>query len=132
MWAWTKRKGVWGESPLPKFEKLPFHRAKTVSQCTSAGQLTGLKTIGELLSLKKGHRQKMFARQPLTSPKNLPKLRPWVCECTALTLAFCTSDWLPFSLALYTVIYTQVGIDKLPFKNGAADNVLGCQPTHTP
>ena len=39
--------------PLPYLENLPFRRAKTVVKCTSAGQLTGPRTTGELLLLKK-------------------------------------------------------------------------------
>ena len=40
--------------------------AKMVVECISAWQLTGPRTIGQLLLLEKGHRQKRFAEQPLT------------------------------------------------------------------
>ena len=42
--------GVWGCSPPPR--KLPFRKAKRVVNCNSAGQLTGPRTIRELLFLK--------------------------------------------------------------------------------
>ena len=48
MQSGTKLKGVWG-SCSPNLENLPHRMAKTVVQCTSAGQLTGPRTIGELL-----------------------------------------------------------------------------------
>ena len=50
---------------------LPFRRAKMVVKYTSAGQYTGQRTIDDLLLLKKGHRQKWLARQPLIPTKNL-------------------------------------------------------------
>ena len=34
-------------SQPPKLEKLPFRRVKTVGQCVSAGQLIGLRIIGQ-------------------------------------------------------------------------------------
>ena len=46
-----------GVSP-PSSKILPFCRVKTVVIYTSAGSFTGLKAIGELLLLKKVHRQK--------------------------------------------------------------------------
>ena len=61
------------------FENLPFSRAKTVVQCTSAEQLTGPRAIGALLLLKKRLKQKLFAGQPLTPPKFI--------EVTSLCLA---------------------------------------------
>ena len=46
-------RGVWeGSSPLPNFENMPFRRAKTAVQCTSACQFTGRRTIDELLLLQ--------------------------------------------------------------------------------
>ena len=48
----TKVKGVRGGSPST-VRNLLFRRALAVAQCASAGQLTGQRTIGELLSLKK-------------------------------------------------------------------------------
>ena len=59
----------------PNLENLPLRRAKTVVQYTSARQLTGLTTIGQLLLLlllllkQKGHRKIFFAGQSLTPPK---------------------------------------------------------------
>ena len=47
-----KVKGHGGEAP-PTSTILPFRRAKMVLKCTSAGQFTGQRTIGELLLLKK-------------------------------------------------------------------------------
>ena len=44
---------VWGVVNSPNLENLPFCKAKTVVQCTSAGQLTGSRTTGELPLLKK-------------------------------------------------------------------------------
>ena len=61
----TKLKGSMGLSHPPNFE-----RAKTAVQCSSAGQLTGPRAIGQPLLLEKGHRQEMFASQPLITPKN--------------------------------------------------------------
>ena len=49
--AGTKLKGGCG---LPSnLENLPFHRAKTVVKCTSAVQLTGPRTVCNLLLLKR-------------------------------------------------------------------------------
>ena len=67
-------------------EKLPFRKAKTAVQCTLAGQLTGFRTIGELLLLlatltNKKSFAKIFSGQRLTSPQNLVKLR----SCTSNT-----------------------------------------------
>ena len=61
--------------PLPPpLKVLQFRSAKTVVQCTPAGQLTGPRTIG---TKEKRQKQKMFARQPLSPPK--------VVEITPLT-----------------------------------------------
>ena len=46
--------GVWGAHPPPR--KLPFRKAKRVVNCNSAGQLTGPRTIRELLSIKRGRK----------------------------------------------------------------------------
>ena len=58
-----------GEPP-PAAKSFLLGRAKMLVQCTSAGQFSGQKTIGELLLLlKKGNRQNNLAGQPLTPPK---------------------------------------------------------------
>ena len=46
-----------GELVTPKLENLPFRRAETVTQCISAGQLTGPRKRSQASS---------FAGQPLT------------------------------------------------------------------
>ena len=55
--------------PLYNLGNFPFRRAKTVVKCTSAGQLTGSRTTGELLLLKNGHRQRILAGQALKPQK---------------------------------------------------------------
>ena len=62
----TKLKGVRGGESPPKM----------VVKCTLAGQSAGQRTIGELLLLEKGRRQKCIVGKPLTPPKNLGRLRP--------------------------------------------------------
>ena len=65
-----------GEPP-PNLEIiLSFRRAKMVAKCTSAGQFTGQRSIGELLLLNKGRKQKSLVGQPLIPPRNLVKLHP--------------------------------------------------------
>ena len=69
--------------PLPpNLENLPFRRAKTAVQCTSAGQPTGPRTIGELLLLKEKEnatdKNVHRATSHTSPPQNLVKLRP--CE----------------------------------------------------
>ena len=73
--AGMKFKGGYGGESALNLENWPLRRAKMVAQCRSAGQLTGAGTIGQLLLLllEKAHRQKFFARQPLTPPRNLVK-----------------------------------------------------------
>ena len=53
--------GVGVAHPSPNLEDLPFRRAKTLVQYTSAGQLTGRRIIGELLLLKTTSQTHMFA-----------------------------------------------------------------------
>ena len=58
------------ELPPPNRKYLPFRRAKTVVQCISAGQLTGPRTICELLLIKKMVTDtNLFTEQILTPPK---------------------------------------------------------------
>ena len=46
-----------------------------VAQCISAGHLTGLRAIGQLLLLKtKRRKQKIFAGQPLTTPQKFSEV----------------------------------------------------------
>ena len=59
-----------GVAQPPNLENLPFRRAKTVVQCSSAGQPTGPKTIVELLFLKKTSQTKNVRKATsLTPPK---------------------------------------------------------------
>ena len=46
-----------------------------VVQCTSAGKVTGPRTIGELLKLNKVHREKTVRKAASDTPKDLWKLR---------------------------------------------------------
>ena len=57
---WFKYKNRLATSPTLK--SLPFPSAKTVVQCTSAGQFTGPRIIGELLQLKRKSQAKSFHR----------------------------------------------------------------------
>ena len=54
--------GGYGGGSAPNIENLPFRKAKTVVQSASAGHLTGPRTIGELLLLKKKSQTKTFCR----------------------------------------------------------------------
>ena len=45
-------RGLYGGVSPPNLENLPFRKAKTVVQCTSAEQLAGPRSIGELLLLR--------------------------------------------------------------------------------
>ena len=65
----------------PSLENLPFHRAKTVVQCTSAGQLTGPRIMGELLLLKKTSQTKNARRATSDTLQN-------VVEVTPLTICY--------------------------------------------
>ena len=49
----TKLKGVWGESPPSHPRKFANSQGKNGSTCISAGQLSGPRTIGQLLLLIK-------------------------------------------------------------------------------
>ena len=66
-------------SHLPNLGNIAVLKAKIVVKCTSAGQFTGQRTIGELLlpETKKKSYTKNLAGQPLIHPKNLVQLRPW-------------------------------------------------------
>ena len=59
-------------SYTPTSKILPFRRAEMVVKCTSAGQFTAQRTIGELQLLKKrkDHSQRSLAEQPPT-PSNV-------------------------------------------------------------
>ena len=48
--------GGYGRSDPPNLENVLFRRAKMVVQLTSARQLTGPRTIGEVLLLKRKNR----------------------------------------------------------------------------
>ena len=64
-------RGEWGWDTLPNLDNLPFRRAKTVVQCSSTGEITGPRTIGQLLLVKnkKFTGKKFSAGQPLAPPK---------------------------------------------------------------
>ena len=67
MLSGTKLKGRMGLAHLlpPNPEILPFRRAKTVALRASAAQLTGPRTIGELLLLKKNITDKKCSQDSL-------------------------------------------------------------------
>ena len=58
-------------NPLNVEENLLFCRAKTVVQCTSAGQFTEPRTNAKLLFVRRGCRQKFFPGQSLTHPNKI-------------------------------------------------------------
>ena len=70
-----------GVAHPPTLKICRFAGHKTAVQCTSAGKLTGPRTVGELLLPEKSHRQKMFAGQLIRLPP------PQKCsEITSLVL----------------------------------------------